>query len=175
MAVTNVWKGFCCEISFRWGNPPAIFPRSVSRGPYRHSFPNACNKSCRSWEGEPEALIHKVSLTSGSLASAGSYWAYSELPTVFYDYNFQGAFFLSQPQFTTGFPRLNLLKRWDSPSEIRITAVWLFLLIVTKKIQHVVCCNMENLMQVEKKESNQTWRRQAWSYVSAVLPTWTTN
>lgn len=88
---------------------------------------------------------------------------------------FRGHFSYLSHSLQLVFPLLNLLKRWDSPSEIRITAIWLFLLIVTTKLWHLGCCNMENLMQVEKKESNQTWRRQAWSYVSAVLPTWTSN
>lgn len=90
-----VWKWICCEISFRWGNPAAVFPSSVSYRPYRHSFPIACSESCRSREGAPEGLIHKVSLTFGSLASVSSCWAYSEPPTVFYDHNSQGVFFSS--------------------------------------------------------------------------------
>jgi len=34
---------------------------------------------------------------------------------------------------------------------------------------------MENLMPVKQRDSNQIWGRWAWSCLSAVLPTWTSD
>lgn len=103
-----------------------------------------------------------------------SYWAFSEPPTVFYNYIPQGIFSHCWPSFTSSFPLLDLL----TPSSMLPLKYFelqhtLFFSVVTRKcILFFLSCKKENSMQVKHKDLNWFWRVWAQSCLGAVLP-WT--
>lgn len=114
-----------------------FFSSSVYHGHYRHRFPFFFSffavRAAEAKEGALQGLIQNISLTSGTPVSALVEHILNH-PQCFMIIIFRVYFSHHYPQFTSGFPLLDLLKPCDSPSKILITAICLFLLIVTRKI-----------------------------------------